>query len=380
MKKHLYLLMLTIAVVVMSELQIAGMMPILAADLGVAIGHIGLLASLYSLGMAIGGPLLVYKIRHIPPKRALLTVVGMYALLEGLTPIVHEYWWIAPLRVLTGCLSGAAFGLSVAFGVQLAEHPTKIGEAVSIVLGGIMAGTVIGLPLSHYISTALHWQASFYILAILTLCLCVVSACVLPSRQASSVEDSHQDIRYLRSPALWSRYLVSLLTIGAAFGSFSYFTPVLENNTRLNSSTITIVLFVYGLFSFLGNLVVGKYADRHATTILRIGHTAVVVALSTIALYSATPWLVIIMVWLVGCVGVTMNPALVTRVAEVGGTGYMVSTIHTSVITGGVTMGTAISAVSMSFYGDNPVVAMWVGVIIACLAAVVLAVQERQAV
>ncbi|MDV9198644.1 hypothetical protein R6M67_25700 [Streptomyces sp. Wh19] len=81
MKRQLYVLMLTILVVVMSELQIAGMMPAIADDFGVSTSQVGLLVSLYSLGMAIGGPLLAFVFRHSPPKRALLTVVAAYAVI-----------------------------------------------------------------------------------------------------------------------------------------------------------------------------------------------------------------------------------------------------------------------------------------------------------
>lgn len=378
MKKHLYLLMVTILVVVMSELQVAGMMPAIAADLGVSIGQIGLLVSMYSLGMAIGGPIVAYLLRHTPPKQALLAVVGTYAVLEALVPMVHEYWWVALLRIITGCLSGAAFGLSVAFGAQLAESPEKIGEAISIVLGGIMVGTVIGLPISHYISGVLGWQASFYLLAVAALILFIVSVFFLPRREAASQEDAAQDIRNLRSPRLLSRYLVSLLTIGAAYGSFSYFTPLLEESTGLSRNITTVVLLAYGIFSFIGNLVVGKFADQHAVAVLRVGHGLLIFSLSVIAVFVTISWLVIAMVLIVGLAGVTMNPALVTRVAEVGGTGNLVSTVHTSVITMGVTLGTAISATTISNFGDNPVVAMWTGAVFAVLAAGVLTIQTRR--
>ncbi|MDO5084550.1 MAG: MFS transporter [Arachnia propionica] len=375
MKRHLFLLMLTILVVVMSELQVAGMMPSIAADLGTSIGQVGLLVSMYSLGMALGGPPVAYRLRHAPPKRALLMVVSTYTVLEALVPVVHEYWWVAILRIMTGCLAGAAFGLSVTFGAQLAETPARIGEAISIVLGGIMVGTVIGLPLSHHIAGTLGWQASFYILSAAALCLFIASAIALPHREAATQEDAAQDIRNLRSPRLWSRYLVSLLTIGAAYGSFSYFTPLLEQSSGLDRNLTTAVLLAYGIFSFLGNLVVGRFADRHAVIILRIGHSLLAVSLSVIAIFSTTSWLVVAMVLVVGLAGVTMNPALVTRVAEVGGTGNLVSTIHTSVITMGVTLGTAISAGTISIFGNDPTVAMWTGAAFAVLAAGVLALQ-----
>lgn len=377
MKKYLYVLMLTIMVVVMSEFQTAGMMPQIAADLGVSTGQVGTVVTLYALGMALGGPLLVYLLRHRPPKASLLIVIGTYAALEVLVPLIHEFWWLALLRVLTGCLSGAAYGIAVAYSARLAPSPEKIGEAVSIVLGGIMIGTVIGLPLSHFLAARWGWQSSFYILGIAAFAVFLISLLTLPAREAATQEAAAQDLRKLRSPKLWSRYLVSLLTIGAAFAGFSYFTPLLEQNAGFATNTTTLILLAYGIVSFIGNLIVGKFADQHAIGILRIGHTLLFISLALLGAFSNAQPLVLAMVLIVGVAGVPMNPALVARVAEIGGTGNMVSTVHTSLITMGVALGSAIGALAIGRAGDDPSAAMWIGAAFAVLATLTLATQAR---
>lgn len=377
MKKYLYVLMLTIMVVVMSEFQTAGMMPQIAADLGVSTGQVGTVVTLYALGMALGGPLLVYLLRHRPPKASLLIVIGTYAALEVLVPLIHEFWWLALLRVLTGCLSGAAYGIAVSYSARLAPSPEKIGEAVSIVLGGIMIGTVIGLPLSHFLAARWGWQSSFYILGIAAFAVFLISLLTLPAREAATQEAAAQDLRKLRSPKLWSRYLVSLLTIGAAFAGFSYFTPLLEQNAGFATNTTTLILLAYGIVSFIGNLIVGKFADQHAIGILRIGHTLLFISLALLGAFSNAQPLVLAMVLIVGVAGVPMNPAMVARVAEIGGTGNMVSTVHTSVITMGVALGSAIGALAIGRAGDDPSAAMWIGASFAVLATLTLATQAR---
>lgn len=377
MKKYLYVLMLTIMVVVMSEFQTAGMMPQIAADLGVSTGQVGTVVTLYALGMALGGPLLVYLLRHRPPKASLLIVIGTYAALEVLVPLIHEFWWLALLRVLTGCLSGAAYGIAVSYSARLAPSPEKIGEAVSIVLGGIMIGTVIGLPLSHFLAARWGWQSSFYSLGIAAFAVFLISLLTLPAREAATQEAAAQDLRKLRSPKLWSRYLVSLLTIGAAFAGFSYFTPLLEQNAGFATNTTTLILLAYGIVSFIGNLIVGKFADQHAIGILRIGHTLLFISLALLGAFSNAQPLVLAMVLIVGVAGVPMNPAMVARVAEIGGTGNMVSTVHTSLITMGVALGSAIGALAIGRAGDDPSAAMWIGAAFAVLATLTLATQAR---
>ncbi|NKY37254.1 MFS transporter [Nocardia speluncae] len=376
MNRHLYLLMLTMLIVVSSELQVPAMMPEMAEDLGVDTGRIGLLVSIFALGMALGGPVIAYALRHRPPKQALLTVVATYAVPEMLVPVVHEYWWVVLMRILTGCLAGAAVGLSIVYATKLAPSPDKIGEAVSIVLSGIMAGTVVGLPVSHFIAGRWNWQATFYLLGVAALAVFLVSLLALPPRNAATADDNAQDLRNLRLPTLWSRYLVSFLTIGAAYAAFSYFTPLLEQSAGFSADATTLILLAYGLCSLVGNLIVGKLADRHAVGVLRFGHALLFLSLGVLAIAGQVQPLVLAMVLIVGLAGVTMNPPLVTRVVEIGGAGSLVSTIHTSVITLGITVGTGVSAFTISTFGDDPGVAMWTGSVFALLAAITLALQS----
>ncbi|MFC0220176.1 MFS transporter [Pseudochelatococcus lubricantis] len=375
MKRHLFLLALTILIVVASELQVPAIMPEMARDLGVDTGRIGLLVSFFALGMALGGPVIAYALRHLPPKKALLTVVAAYAIPELLVPLVHDCWWVALMRVLTGCLAGAAVGLSVAYAARLAPSQSKIGEAVSIVLSGIMAGIVIGLPVSHFIASRWNWQATFYVLGAAAFLFFLLSLLTLPDRSAASADDSAQDLRNLRLPRLWSRYLVSFLTIGSAYAAFSYFTPLLEQNAGFSTDATTLILLAYGLCSLVGNLIVGKLADNHAVGVLRFGHALLFVSLGVLAIASESQPLVLTMVLIVGLAGVTMNPPLVTRVVEIGGSGNLVATVHMSVITLGITVGTAVSAGTISAFGDDPAVAMWTGSVFALLAAAALAFQ-----
>ncbi len=377
--RKLLVLSLTIFVVVMSELQIAGMMPELAADMHVTIDMVGLLVSAYSLGMAVGGPLLAYLLRHAAPKKALLMLIAAYAGFELLVPAVHQYWWILALRIITGCLSGAAFGLSLSFGIRIAADPARIGRSVSIVLGGMMAGTVIGLPASHAIAAAWDWQASFLMMGTAALTLFVVGLASLPDLSPVRTDDAAQDLLELRSRALWSRYATSFLTIGAAYGSFSYFTPLLAEKTGLSSGVITVILLGYGICSVVGNLIVGKLADRNALVTLWVGQALIGFSLCLLALFADVAPAAITLVLLVGMSGVSMNPALATRIAEVGGTGSLVTTLHTAVITLGIAGGTAASALAMRLLGDDPVVAMWVGVGLAAIAMATLLAQRKPA-
>ncbi|MGN6035904.1 MFS transporter [Brevibacterium casei] len=368
--------MATLLVVTMSELQTAGMMPYMADDLAVTTGTIGLLVSVYALGMAIGGPLLAIALRRLPPRRALCLVVGGYAVFEVAAPVIHEFWWLALIRVLTGCLAGAMFGLCISFGARLAPSRDRIGRNVAIVMSGLMVGTVVGLPVSHFIAEQWNWQTSFYLLGIAALVICLIDRFGLPNLEPATAEASAQDAQALRKPALWARYLVSLLTIGATYGAFSYFTPLLEQNAGFTAGATTLILLAYGVCTVIGNLIVGRFADDHAVAVLRLGHALILIALVVLGLFNHIPAVTLPFVLVIGLVGVTMNPAMITRVNEVGGSGNLVSTVHTAVITSGVMVGTALGSLTINLTGtDNPAAAMWTGAGLAVLAMIALAIQ-----
>ncbi|MEU5581659.1 MFS transporter [Streptomyces huasconensis] len=375
-KRPLYWLMLTLLLVAMSELQTMGMLPDMARSLGASTAAIGAFISIYSFGMAIGGPLIAWVLRQVPPKAALLGVVTAYAILEAAVPLIHNYWWIAALRLLTGTLGGAVFGLTLTMAARLAPTPDRIASSISIVLNGLMLGAVLGLPISHAIATAWNWQTSFVILGAAGLLIVLLDVRTLPVLPAASAQTTADELQQLRSPRLWSRFLVSLLTIGATYGAFSYFTPLLEQDAGFTSNATTAILFGYGLCTVIGNNLVGRYADRHAVTLLRIGHLVLASSLVLLALFAHLPWAALPGVLLVGLVGVTMNPALVVRVVEVSGAGNLVNTVHTSVITLGVVTGSAIGSAAISGTGDSSSApAMWTGATLAVLAAGVLGAQ-----
>jgi predicted MFS family arabinose efflux permease len=65
----------------------------------------------------------------------------------------------------------------------------------------------------------------------------------------------------------------------------------------------------------------------------------------------------------IGLVGVTMNPAMATRVQRTGTPGPLVNTVHSSFITLGIILGSSIGAVVIDVWGLRA--PLWLGAIMA---------------
>ena len=61
-----------------TEFVIVGLLPTMAADLGVSLTSAGLLVSLYALGVAVGSPLLTALTGKLPRKTLLLALMALF--------------------------------------------------------------------------------------------------------------------------------------------------------------------------------------------------------------------------------------------------------------------------------------------------------------
>ena len=362
-----YLLGLTIFALTTAEFMVAGMMPSLAAALSVTVGGIGYLISLYALGMAIGGPVLTALLLalRIPNKPALLWLLVLYVAGAVLAALATTYDVMAAGRVVMGIASSACFGVSLTICANLVA-PEARGRAASFVLAGLMLAPVFGVPVTALIEQHYGWRASFWAVAALSVLCTVVVAWRVPASDEQSHVGLGAEFRSLRNGGLWAAYATSALIIGATFAAFSYFSPIFIEVTGFSAKAIPWLLMAYGLANVVGNLVVGRLADRHTMAVLASGLGILALALGVFAGFSHSATVSVIAFLAIGLTGVALNPAMVARVMRAASPGPLVNTMHASLITAGLAVGSwAGGATIDAGYGlRSP---LWVGLALAVL-------------
>jgi len=355
----IYILGFGIFAMVTSEFQVSGMITVMAADLGVTIPQIGYLVSIYSFAMSFGGPLLAVALLKKPPKTALLTLYMIFICGEALGALSQSYPMLAAARMVTGAVSGAFFGMALAICVQLVKEPQR-GWATSVVLTGIMIGTVLGLPMANLIGAHFGWRESFWATAGLTTIAALLSVVAIPSLSAQTSVSLRGELSALKNPRLWLAFSTSLLIIGATFAAFTYFIPILKEVSGYGDRAVAGLLFAYGVATVAGNLAVGKLAERHTLSILAVGLCLLAVFLAMFGFFAGNKLFAAISLVGVGLVGVTMNPAMVTRVMRAANGRPLVNTVHSSVITLGIMTGAFLGGLFISIgYGLRA--PLWVG-------------------
>src|SRR5580658_7010828 len=87
---------------------VAGVLPLMAGNLGVSAGAIGLLVSVYALTFAIAAPTITSVIGHLEPRRTLMIALVAFATVNFLIAVAPTYSSIVVLRILAA-LAAAAF-------------------------------------------------------------------------------------------------------------------------------------------------------------------------------------------------------------------------------------------------------------------------------
>ncbi|MET3793379.1 MFS transporter [Aquamicrobium terrae] len=368
-----YLFAAAIFVTTTSEFMVAGIMPSLSKAFGVSIGEVGNLISLFALGMTIGGPLatallLFLKVQNKP---GLLLLLILFVAGSVLTSIASDYATMALGRIVQGVASGGCFGIGMTICANLVRADAR-GRAVSLVLAGLMFAPVLGVPAIALIDQTFGWRASFSAIVILAVVATIVIAIGVPASKRAEFADLRSSLAALRNGRLWAAYLTSALIFGATFAAFSYFSPIFTDLVGLPASAIPMLLATYGIANVIGNLIVGRLADRYTLLVLLTGLSVLAAALIIFALFASVATISIGTFIVIGLFGITMNPALTARVMRAAHPGPMVNAVHSSVITGGLAAGTWAGGLGIDA-GYGLTAPLWVGFSLALLGLLSLA-------
>ncbi|MFD6168173.1 MFS transporter [Streptomyces coeruleorubidus] len=359
MPRAVYILALGIFAMVTSEFVVAGLMPQMAEGLHVTVPQIGYLITAFAVAMAAGGPFLTMTVAKLAPRTALMTLFAVFLAGNVVAATAPGYAVMTAARIITGVASQAFFGVAVSLCVQL-TRPEMRGRAIAVVMNGLMLGTLLGLPLSTLVGERFGWRAAFWAISALALVATAVTlAGIPPLERAGSRGSLREELGVFRNPKLWLVLSTSTLIIGATFSAFSYLNPILTEVTGFSTGTVPALLIAYGAATVVGNTVVGRLADRRTVPVLAVGLLLNALFLTGFALLAGTPAPAVVCMLGIGLVGVTMNPAMVTRVQRTGNAGPLVNTVHSSFITLGVILGSSLGAVAIDAWGLRA--ALWLG-------------------
>lgn len=252
----------------------------IAASLGIAPAHAGLIVTLTQLGYAIGLVLLV-PLGDLVENRRL--VVGILAL--GTLAVAAAALATGPAMFLAACLAIGIGSVSVQVLVPFAAHlapEASRGRVVGTVMSGLMMGIMLARPVGSLIASVSSWHVVFAVATVLMVAIGLAMRARLPRWEPGPGHSYATLLVSLtgllwRTPVLQRRAFYHFFLFGA-FSLFWTVTPLwLAHRFGIGQAGIALFALI-GVAGTIAAPLAGRLADAGHTRIATMGAMACVAA------------------------------------------------------------------------------------------------------
>jgi DHA1 family inner membrane transport protein len=256
----LLVLLLCVFSITTGEFVISGILPAVAADLGVTPGAAGQLVTAYAIGMIIGGPVLTALTAGLPRKPLLLALLGVAVVGNLASALAPGYSVLLAARLITALVTSTFFAHAVVVAVRTAP-PEKAASTVARLAFGMSLAMIIGAPVGSAIGQTWGWRWTFGAISLGCLLGLILVAAVItaPAEQRTS---ARSELRALGSRPVFAALVITGVGNVGALIIFTYLAPLLTDVAGFPAGQVPLLLLGYGLGGTVGNLLGGRLADR----------------------------------------------------------------------------------------------------------------------
>jgi predicted MFS family arabinose efflux permease len=294
-----------------TEFVIVGLIPTIAADLGVSLPSAGLLVSLYALGVAVGAPVLTALTGRVPRKALLLGLMVLFTVGNLVAWQAPGYESLIIARILTGLAHGVFFSIGSIIATSVVPKE-KAASAIAIMFTGLTVALVTGVPLGTFIGQHFGWRATFLAVSSLGVVAFLGSLVFVPKNVHHSAPATlRQQVAVLAQPRLLLVYAMTAVGYGGSFIAFTFLAPILQKVSGFSANAVSLVMLAYGVSVAVGNLWGGRLADRRGPiAALKIVFALLAAVLLALAFTAGNKWLMLATVLLWGAVAFGNVPGL----------------------------------------------------------------------
>jgi predicted MFS family arabinose efflux permease len=264
-RNNLLIFILTIGVfgILNTEMGIVGILPLIADHFHISISKAGLLVSLFALAVAISGPTMPLLFSGINRKKVMLLVLGVFVLGNIVSIFASNFTILLIARVIPAFLHPVYVSIALtaaAASVSKEEAP----KATSKVFMGVTGGMVLGAPVSSFIAHTTSLEMAFVFFTIVNAIAFIAILLFVPSMPVKERLSYGTQLNVLKKPITWLSIAAVIFINAAMYGVSSYLAEYIETITNIPGNTISLMLFIFGGASIIGNIVAGKLLTKNA--------------------------------------------------------------------------------------------------------------------
>lgn len=258
---------LSIFIVGMVEMMVAGIMNLMSNDLGVSEAIIGQLVTLYAITFAIAGPILVKVTNRFSPRPVLLWALVMFMLGNVIIAVAPDFTILVFGRILSSA-AAALIVVKILALTALLTAPQHRGKMIGIVYSGFSGANVFGVPIGTIIGDLVGWRFTFLFIVAVSILVGILMYFYVPDPEfkASTTSTSSQkrgsSYSKILRPAEITKYLgITFLLLVANSVTFIYINPLMLSSSH-DLSFVSIALLINGIAGVIGTSMGGVLSDK----------------------------------------------------------------------------------------------------------------------
>ncbi|ANK39091.1 MFS transporter [Staphylococcus equorum] len=258
---------LSIFIVGMVEMMVAGIMNLMSNDLGVSEAIIGQLVTLYAITFAIAGPILVKVTNRFSPRPVLLWALVMFMLGNVIIAVAPDFTILVFGRILSSA-AAALIVVKILALTALLTAPQHRGKMIGIVYSGFSGANVFGVPIGTIIGDLVGWRFTFLFIVVVSILVGILMYFYVPDPEfkASTTSTSSQkrgsSYSKILRPAEITKYLgITFLLLVANSVTFIYINPLMLSSGH-DLSFVSIALLINGIAGVIGTSMGGVLSDK----------------------------------------------------------------------------------------------------------------------
>ena len=245
--------------------------------------------TVYAWVVAIASLPLMLIFAKTESKKLMLSITALFVVSHVLSGIASDFYMLMLSRMGVACAHAIFWSIVTPLAVKTAPEG-KQSTALSFIVSGSSIAMIVGLPLGRTIGLYAGWRATFLIIgAAAFLILCILAA-VLKKTPGESNFSIRKLPALFKTPALLGIYLITVIAITGHFTGYSYIEPFMGQVAGMDSTTVTLILTLFGIVGIIGSISFSKFYDKRPGFFIKYAVSGICVFLLLLQAASFSIW------------------------------------------------------------------------------------------
>lgn len=264
------------------EFSVVGMQEELHVFFNKSIPDIGLLVTVFAVGVVIGTPIVMIKTAKV--NRFKLMFISM-ALLMAATVLPlgwKEYNVMLVCRFIQAILSGAIVSSSYVLSTDL-PAPENKAKAMTLVFAGYSVASVFIIPIVEAVSDCFNVRIAYGVVIALEVIALLMIFLFIPHTSNVWVGKKEDEIALVKDKRIILCILMPMFAVGAIYMVYSYISAIFVEGFEIEREYLHYLLFAFGIMCIISNIISAEVESKGGLKYMKYVFVAQFITLAAIS-------------------------------------------------------------------------------------------------